>query len=399
MSCPTAESWFVPDRVYDLNMEDYVFCNQDVLQVKIWISDMMEHLNCEECNDPKLETYFDYLRYGPRWSCDKYGGGELIYTDADEKDTSHRQHTIQLRAKENPLEQAEKEPSILLKELVELLKEKDNVSGPSYPPQALEDIFRDEIADIYRTGYLRYDYINFIISHKTTEAKKDLLAFMSGQAGSAYIRPTMVFIGAMWDILSTPGQPTPGLAIAYDFLQDVIIVKEITYESGKHPLATPWPTKDGEPGFYLCKAPKTILQAMRDADVRKGSDSTTTFWLHLVILHLVGKWVLRHGEAMGMSSEDSEDLARQLGVIEIDLEKTSLPSRQEPKPTKKLAVVRSLEAFLYNLQFSESWLRDLAVMAKNAGMVATAETIARNFDRTLQDMKGIIEHPEKPTGV
>jgi hypothetical protein len=387
MSCPTAESWSVPDEVYDLTKEDYVFCNQDALAVERSIADMMEHANCEECKecgDPKLKTYFHYLQYGPHWFVDHYRGGLVLYMDANEKDASHKQYLMEMMAKENLSEAVEisQIPRQTLREYLDT--QMNHPFGPS------------EMFPMYQHGYLGPATIDCIITQKTTEAKKDMLTWVSDQNGLKYVRPTMVFIGAVWDVLSTPGPPTPGLAFAYDFINDVIIVKTITYESGKHPLATPWPTTKGEDGFYLCIAPKEIIQEIKNAEERKGSEDTA-FWLHVIILGLVGKWVLGHGEALGVSDDLREDLTKQLAVIRTDLEKTELPSYEKRKPAQKNGVSEALEILLYDLERNEDRVRDVALMAKEAGMVATAETLAKDFERTRADLKRIVEHPEKPS--
>jgi len=393
MSCATAESWSVPDEVYDLTKEDHVFCNQNALEVERFIADMMEHANCEECEeccDLKLKTYFDYLQYGPHWFLDGNRGGPVIYMDANEKDAGHIQHLMDMRAKENRSEAVDMSQTPR-KMLMEYLSTK---MSHLCEPEKIGDMFSWEMYRMSQHGYLGPAAIDCIITQKTPEAKTDMLTWVSAQNVFKYVRPTMVFIGAVWDVLSTPGQPTPGLALAYDFMKDVIIVKTITYESGKHPLATPWPTTKGEDGFYLCIAPKAIIQEIKNAEERKGSEDTAS-WLHLIILGLIGKWVWKHSEALGMSNDLREDLTKQLAVIKTVLEKTELPSYEKRKPAEKKYVIEALDDLLFDLQRNEDRVRDVALMAKEAGMVATAETLAKDFERTRADLKRIIEHPEK----
>ncbi|MCJ1243657.1 hypothetical protein MMC30_000854 [Trapelia coarctata] len=394
MSCPTAKSWFVPDEVYDLTQEDYVFCNQDARVTGRAITDMMEHVNCEECKEclgKEIKTYFDYLQHGPRWLFDKDRGGKIIYMDSNEKDKTHRQHLFEMRAKEKRLEAGDilrTAHGTLSKYLGNIKLSKDEMAAGS--------VRSGEMADLSEYMYLGPHTIDCVITQKTPEEKKIILTYMSGQAGLNYIRPTILFIGAIWNVLLTPGQPTPGLAFAYDFLKDVIIVKTITYESGKHPLATPWPTKKNEDGFYLCTRPKDILQVMKSAEARKGLQDTA-FWFHVILLGLVGKWVLRHGKALGMSTQGREDLTKHLDIIKADLEKAPLPSFEKRIPVEKNEVIEALEGLLFDLQCGEGRVREVAVMAKEAGMAATAESLAKDFEKSVADMKRLIEHPEKPS--
>lgn len=402
MSCPTAKSWFVPHEIWDLSQEDYVFCNQHVLITERLMTDMMEHASCEECNKcpgKKLQTYFDYLEHGPRWLLDGYRGGEVIYMDSNEKNASHRQHLIEMRVKEKPLEAEDmsRTPRGTLREYLGALK------FPIDPNVDLDDaedtadeVRRREVSDIYEYGYLGPHTIDCVITQKTPVEKKNMLTWLGGQNGFKYIRPSMLFMGAIWNVLLTPGQPTSGLACAYDFMKDLIIVKTITYETGKHPLATPWSTNDSEDGFYLCTAPKDLVKEMKKAEARKGPEDTA-FWLHVILLALVGKWVLRHGEALGLSIQHREDLTEHLAKIRTDLENAPLPSYEKCKPVEKSKAIAAVEDLLFDLKCGESRIRDVAVMAKEAGMAVTAEALAKNFERSLADMKRIAEHPEKPS--
>ena len=398
MSCPTAKSWFAPDEVYNLTWEDYVFCNQDVIAIKRLTTDMMEHMNCEECNNcdcKALKTYFDYLQYGTRWLFDSNGGGLIIYMDSNENDANHKQHLIEMRAKETPEETTDMSRMArhTLREYLRMLKLPTDSDTDSY---AGDDVRWSEICNLSEYGYLGPHIIDCVVTQKRPEEKQNMLTWMSGQTGLKYIRPTMLFIGVLWNALSTSSQPTPGLTCAYDLMKNLIIVKTITYESGKHPLATLWPTEKSEDGFYLGATPKDFPQIMKDAEARKGPEDTA-FWLHVILLGFIGRWGLRHSEALGLSAQECEDLTKHLELIQTDLEKAPLPSYEKPKPVEKTEVAQALEDLLFDLQFGEGRIRDVAVMAKEAGMVATAEALAENFARSVADMKRIIEHPEKPS--
>lgn len=406
MSCPTAKSWFVPHEIWDLSQEDYVFCNQHVLITKHLMTDMMEHVSCEECNKccgKKLQTYFDYLEHGPRWLFDAYRGGEIIYMDSNEKDISHRQHLIEMRAKEKPLEAEDmsRTPRETLRKYLGGIKlsinsDADSDADSDEAEDGADEVRWGEMSAILDYGYLGPHTIDCVITQKTPVEKQNMLTWFSGQNGLKYIRPSMLFIGAIWNVLLTPGQPTSGLACAYDFMKDLIIVKTITYESGKHPLATPWLTTESEDGFHFCTAPKDTLQVMKEAEVRKGPEDTA-FWLHVILLGFVGKWVLRHGEALGLSIQHREDLTEHLAKIRTDLENAPLPSYEKCKPVEKSKAIAAVEDLLFDLKCGESRIRDVAVMAKEAGMAVTAEALAKNFERSLADMKRIAEHPEKPS--
>jgi len=135
---------------------------------------------------------------------------------------------------------------------------------------------------------------------------------------------------------------------------------------------------------------------MKKAEARKGPEDTA-FWLHVILLALVGKWVLRHGEALGLSIQHREDLTEHLAKIRTDLENAPLPSYEKCKPVEKSKAIAAVEDLLFDLKCGESRIRDVAVMAKEAGMAVTAEALAKNFERSLADMKRIAEHPEKPS--
>jgi len=266
MSCPTAKSWFVPHEIWDLSQEDYVFCNQHVLITERLMNDMMEHVSCEECNKcsgKELQTYFDYLQHGPRWLLDGYRGGEVIYMDSNEKDASHKQHLIEMRAKEKPLkaEDMSRTPRGTLREYLGALKFPidPNVDSDDAEDAADEVCWR-EMSDIYEYGYLGPHTIDFVITQKTPVEKKNMLTWLSGQNGFKYIRPSMLFIGAIWNVLLTPGQPTSGLACAYDFMKDLIIVKTITYETGKHHLQLRGPPTTAKMAFIFAQRQKTSLR-------------------------------------------------------------------------------------------------------------------------------------------
>ncbi|MCJ1418299.1 hypothetical protein MMC32_004646 [Xylographa parallela] len=389
MSCPTAQRWFVSNDEFDTANEDYVFCNAQAEVIKeeaAYFDDI-----CWDCPDvPKNffeEAKVRWLNFFPSFDF----GGRLMFADAHLQDPKDWQNILQARSKKSPLEKLPedimKAKEALCKTLQPYVVPLESDGGPS------KDEFEIILGTRYRYGAIDSDAVRYLIKKRGTPEQEATLMFLSGQGRMPEKRPVLLFIGAIVDTWTSTAQRKAGVAYAYDFKKDTVIIKSFTYSKGQHPFTKSWFEKESEDSYYL-QQPISELAASNLDPNEDQNDLQRACFVDLA-KYLGGRWVGFYHHEFKLSNDVIVSLSDKLNSLKKHLRAMdALESKCQEDTTPY--IVFEFDEMRRRFLREEDITREVALEAKDNGQIIAAENMAKFFERSIRDLQKLAKYPEVP---
>ncbi|MCJ1394145.1 hypothetical protein MMC18_007023 [Xylographa bjoerkii] len=389
MSCPTAQRWFVPDDEFDTANEDYVFCNARAEVIENEVAYF--HEICWDCPDvPKnfyAEAYLRARNFLPSFEF----GGRLMFADAHLQDPKDWQSVLIARSKTPHLkelpEDMMKAKELLCETLQPLVVPLESDGGPS------KEEFAAILGGRYRYGAIDRDAVCYLIEKRGAPEQATTLAFLSGQGRMHEKRPVILFLGAIVDTWKSTDQRRAGVACAYDFQKDAVIIKSLIYSKGQHPFAKSWFEKESEDSYYLQQPISDLAASNLDANEDQNDPQRACF-VDLA-KYMVGKWIGHFSHEFQLSDEVAislEDKMKSLKRHLYAINALEVKSQEDAIPQ----IAFEFNEMRRELLRDEDMLREVALDAKENGQTIAAENMAKFFERSTRDLKQLADHPEVP---
>ena len=137
--------------------------------------------------------------------------------------------------------------------------------------------------------YITPDMLDHLISLKTKEDKKRAMTLLSGEVTWKIPRPVMVLINMYEDCQATSLGNGSGYAMAYNVVEDMIIIKSYSSSLEHHPLDEPWNVTPKVGSLYFKGSPGAF--AHRIATRADLDEASPHYGFDLVNRVLVGEWI------------------------------------------------------------------------------------------------------------
>ena len=443
----------VPDDEYYTKTEDYALVGESARLIRGEI----DQANNYVAEPPSRPLYYGELlhlqRHQPAYefACPS---DRMIYADVDDSNPSHKQDIKELRSKEKKLEDTGEHREagmadaaaalcVYLEEAwkgrfpphtaenAPFLEEAWRRRAPQadkdkrMPPDALQAMFREwKMGQAYEhfqemaaqaqiPDSKVLDYI-FGAGH---EHREQLMHLISDQELPPTKRPVMLLVD-MFDSRqnSTPGVKT-GWTIAYDILNQNIIIKPFYSDKDHHPLTSSWSHPVAEDGVSCVSTPLDFVRAyhllvhsvpntsMHDC-LESGADplpKDPSVASRMLVHSLAAKWILRHWAGLighwCKTPEESTALFRSTRdackQIRVYLGRIHYPLVAKTKPAEedKKIMVGPFAELEWTLEEMEDCFREGAVAAQRIGEEKIAKNVAVLYEKIIGMVKAFNENP------
>ncbi|KAL9044498.1 MAG: hypothetical protein Q9214_002364 [Letrouitia sp. 1 TL-2023] len=407
MSCTTAERWFAPDAEFEALTDDYAFVNEPAE----WVRSYFDSYNNQDCFSKDevddwaypIKTFDDvyqFLRLGRKLSI---YDNHLIYADVDESDSKHKEALYGPIAKEPALEvESEKARNLRDKMVAKFTQEEvDRKTGrrkhddKDFLIQKEKRLFEEDLnLDL---GILYPEWFSYVMKAADIDEKKELLNIFSGQTKRENPRPVMLLLGMVDKAQTEERGLTEGWNIAYDLVENAILVKPFVSKAGHHPLGGKWAVDTASDGPSFRGTPVEFAKNLikfskdmksKDADAISESDAYT-----MLVYRHTAKFIFKNSDAfktvLGSDDKSASDLLEEMDEASIDLnepmdKKTFEFKQKTPTNGRGINAFRELQS---HLQASERELRDNAVNLKKNGNDKLAQECAELYEETLKKLK------------
>ena len=419
MSNSTA-NWFLPTGTWKRHTVDYALVSQRAapIQRELRMHDRLPNVH-----------YYNYLHYADNWHTNHYrfapcGHTQLIYADVDQANPAHKD--LVKRWAEQP-EASVEEPSVLsAKEKLfdaarakfgfESSPEADShaagQASSSRPPPPSSDAAYTW-TDSAILSELRHHFsdehswiIRYILRLPSRSAKSTVLRILSEQSRTAIVRPTMLLLHVLDSGQSSTEGQTLGWATAYDFLDNVIIIKPFVSKENHHPLGERWSDPVVNDGVAFRGSPQELLTLVT-ADEDPLSGNSQNFYFARIVREEAAGWVLEYERALGVDSHLCEGVEMLQAQRQDEAGREELAGVEFPNLVKGKgkgadgkdawrAEVRWLyETMMAGLEGAEVEFRGAAVGAREAGREAVARNLVGFYERTMKDLEGLVKDPAR----
>ena len=437
MSPPTTNTWMLPDNEYYAKTEDYALVGESAKLIRCEIDEGNKFVAKLLSKNPH---FIDVLRLYRHGSCYDFasGGGRVIYADVDDSNPDHETEVKQLRGTEQKLDYSAHDEAeaigdeaiaareALVKHLLEICKgcyPPDNAEEAQMDQEAFNEWKMCQVLDVFnhneKDHHLVAPHLLNFMAGPGHEHRQGIMNNVSDQELSPNKRPVMLLID-MVDDLQCPTRGTKvGWALAYDVIEQQIIVKPFFSDKSHHPLTTSWKAAVVDDGVSFASSPaqfvkeysalaQSIEEKISNGDIEdseedlKLQDKTLAF--RMLVHTLVVKWVLRHWSGLiGHWCETPEEAADLLQKT-MDDEKTikgylsriPFPVVERVNPAgevKKPPIIGPFEELEWQMVEMEDYFRGGAVAAKEKGEEKIAENVAMLYERILEMVKQFNEDP------
>lgn len=412
MSNPTAARWFARDNEFFSTQTDYAFPGRDSAAIKRELRNWDVRLS-----DDLPWTYYGYVRRSDSNPCYRSATqGALVF--ADVVVTGERKELVKNIQADNELPKDKLE---LVKQQERTIREKLAKFyrlNPLYNLDVLDEDDANGLSDkeharvkqsIRNDGaYLYPEIVNFILSRQTPAEKMSTLRLYSGEGRSKHPRHTIMLIEMVDDAKATRCGESSGYVIAYDFLTDMITIKQWLSSPDHHPLQDPW-SKLTNDGVSWTGHPSELLHQIvsREGLVREHFN----YGFALLMRFMAGRWLSCYFEQLGLSSTAAPDgshyvhaqLGKALSSYAAELDKLDVPGVETDSEGRKKATnyrkPRSSTQEVYGemidyLESREVDLAEIAVEERNAGKSMAAENLAKFYDGVSRAARALLVEPD-----
>lgn len=336
---------------------------------------------------PQYHNFYEYMRYGPRWFLEATcGNAILIYADVNRANPEHKVAVYNLEAQKPWLEKEEKDTEEATKGLIKFAR------GTFFHQVVDVDQWTDDELKAETMSYIREMFsekvVDYIISLNGSKAKAETLRILSGQKLYRKTRPVMILIKMLGNM------DAGGWAIGYDFVKDLITVKSFDTKEGQHPLDESWAEKPPGDDMYHCASPHDFAKKLVSEFASEVTGTREGFGL--TVSYQAGKWIRNHQKELGLPEELSVNLQKALATIKTELKKKVFPNPEILELPKRNVVQMEWVAQRDRILQDEDDYRDLAIQAKEDGFEASANNLAKYFERTVKELGQFVKDPEMP---
>ncbi|KAI9722233.1 MAG: hypothetical protein M1812_001705 [Candelaria pacifica] len=252
------------------------------------------------------------------------------------------------------------------------------------------------------TNCLNYYAFSYIITLPTKDDKTALMEMVSGEVAQKAPRPTMVLVDLVSTHQSLAVGEGSGYAIAYDIVEDRIVVKPFKTYPTHHPLGEPWFTAPEADMASFVGSPGVLARRIAH---REGLDDTDPNYGFVVVTRVIaGYWILSLLDALRtVPGPGHGDLLDEATVSQLDavLEEHETELDNIPFPNKLRADDPESTNFAYNyhvmsqiLEDMEGGLRRCALDGKKKGQDKAADNLAKFYDGVLKAAVALAKDPE-----
>jgi len=455
MSCSTAASWMVPDDEYYTKTEDYALVGEsaNIIRSELY-----------QANNYVAEPLSRPLYYGEILHLQRhepaYGfvdpSGHMIYADVDDSNPSHERDIKELRSKERKLEDAWEHRDAKMADAARALciyledawkgrfpphtaekapfleeawrrQRPESAQDERMPPDALQAMFHE-----WKQGQA-FEHFEDMAAHRQTpdskvlkyifgaghEHREALMHMISGQTLSPTKRPVMLLV----DMFDSRQSPMPGVktgwVIAYDLLNQNIVIKPFYSDKDHHPLTSSWNHPVVDDGVSYVSTPSEFIKAyhllaksvpntcIHDyIDIESGGHlrpKEPSLAFRMLVHSLAAKWVLRHWpDLIGHWCETPEESTSLFQFtqddckqIRIYLQQIHYPMVAKTKPAEmeKKVVVGPFADLEWTLEEMEDYFRAGAVGAQEIGEEKIAKNMAVLYEKIMEMVKAFNQNP------
>ncbi|MCJ1299793.1 hypothetical protein MMC08_002586 [Hypocenomyce scalaris] len=404
MSTSTA-NWSLPTRTWKRLIQDYALVSfrATFIQRELRNHDRFQH--------PHYVNFQDFLkgRFVHNYSFAQCGGVELVYADVDQGNEAHHK-VVGSWAEEKEAEVEDESVAGEKKKLVEAAKGKFHFmsgamdkkkaegkdqegSGKAGKPRAWTDLM--VLSELRHRVSEDQSWINeYIMRLSSRTAKEAVLQILSEQSRSKTVRPVMLLLDMVDSCQSTKASETTGWVTGYDFLENVIIIKPFLSKEGHHPLGETWFGTVAEDGVAFRGSPEELLKLVgfHDVDAEKHTFS------QIIRIEAVN-WMMRYRKVLALNFDGSAELWQNIqdrkDRLKREMKDIEFHNKVKAKGEEKLegAAKTIYEQTMGCLEALEADFRYAAVHAKERGEVKEMDNMVAFYDRTMADLKSLMEDP------
>ncbi len=286
-----------------------------------------------------------------------------------------------------------------------------NIDGLGSNDDGNADIGSAPLGDceIFPTRRLDYDAVKHIITLSTKDDKSEMMNMVSAEVAQKTPRPTMLLAALFSNHQSVTVGEGSGYVVAYDSLENRIVVKPYKATLDHHPLGEPWFTAQKPDMITYVGSPGALARRIAQRE-GLGDESSSNYGFALVARIVAGQWILSHQDALktvpGPGHGDLLDeatvtqLRDTLEEHETELSSMPFPNKiraENPKSTVNFA--HSYYAMTQLLEDIEGNLRRCALDGKEKGQEKAADNLAKFYERVLEAAAALAKDPEADVGL
>lgn len=403
MSNPTA-NWFLPTRTWKRLTQDYALVNHPAAPIRreLRMHDRLPH-----------DHYADFQDYADDWYNHRYkfspcGYSKLVYADVDQSSPAHK--ALVKRWAEEP--EAETKDASIVEEKEKLIAAAREKFGFIYGTEAPEgeasasnDTDSNSISDDSAVlADLRHQItcerswpLKYIMKLPSRSAKESVLRILSDQTHTRTVRPVMLLLDMLDSCQSTTAGETHGWVSAYDFLDNVLVIKPFVSRPGHHPLGDAWFGPVANDGVSFKGSPQELLTLVTDDASFGAADAPNRNFSRIVRMEAAG-WVMEYGKSLRIDVGVVKALASEEGDREErcgdGFAGTAFPNREKKCGYEDADRIKLLyEAGVGGMESAEIDFRNAAVEAKEEGRGKEVENLVAFYEKTMGELKALMEDP------
>ena len=395
MSSYIAKRWLLPDSKWRALIEDYAFVNQSASSTRRSI-DRLDHIKPHQ-RDRVAEPCECFIWSESRLECccayhfSVEGQYALIYADVDDTKPEHKKMLVEKAWTEELLKEEETEYAAIRKIFIaadvvndDTLKFRERLEA-SEQPEETEALF---FALSLSNGRRLFDppAMDFLFTLESPHDRHRFLHVFSGKTRVRHKRPIMLLICMVDTGQTTVPDSTGGYAIAFNVLEERLIIKSYYCKRDTHPLTSPWTTSDPSDEINFHGTP---LEFAREYVQVFPVSNSIRLLIRVVVHGQAAEFLLRHWTGLFrsvVSSEEAKSLESQVKKIRVN--HIALINMYRIPPKAKVgenvpAVLKTLRRVENALLDAEEGIRDSAVKVEGVGKEKVVEHIAKVYEKLL----------------
>ena len=328
----------------------------------------------------------------------------LIYADVDDTKPEHKQMLAERAWTEELSEDEETQYAAIREDFVASLPDSD---GPFWKfkerskdrkqSEKIEDIFFEEYLF---DGWLHPDLkiTDFLLGLESPQDRQRFLQMFCGKTRVKHKRPIMLLIRMIDTERTTVPDSTGGYAIAFNVLEERLIIRSFYSDRNTHPLCSPWTNADPRDPISFYGTP---LEFARKFILWIPELNTDDECLRLLVHAHAIKFLLDHWTNLfqsALSTEKSEFLQSEIRDI---YDKSTPIIRTFRFHTGEKAVgaaptaLKKFRDLRDDLVEEEDQFRADALNAKRDGKEKVAENAEKVYGKLLSTINAFLEDPTK----
>lgn len=395
MSCDTAKRWFVSDKEWNAATEDYALVHLQASLVRAKIDDTNERPRepcVESAKDFSYHVKTQFTLF-PYYFMRSYGY-QLIYADVDDTNPEHKQMVMDKALKPNTLEQEEVGYTAVREKYMKSLINAE----PWKDSEVVRRCQAERLESDCRSGFVDFKSADILFKLEHGHDQQRFLHVLSGQTLVKDKRPVMLLIHMIDPHQTTTPGSTDGYTIAFDVLENRLIIRPFHSDKETHPLTKPWNSKAPIDGISFSGTPHELVYHI--IETMNSSEDLENHPLRLLVHGYATSFLLKHWDALirtsGLSSEEAKKLEAEIRARYYIMQ-TVLMDIECPVAEKRDAIkfpeLDSFRSVLDMLVAEENEFRDQAIQAKSNAHETMAQNAAKVHEKVFRTIEAFLEDP------